>query len=156
MAVLSSVDELEALLNDRPDETRTYQLDPSAAADLLRVIRSADSGSKAREMDSAEVEELARYLQMPVEELQRPLTVSAIACSGCGRWLTILDIAKTGVDDGFHSKARLADVLSGRAGQFVTVRGKDGGRFANCSSCSRKSDTPIFVYTCGVNAYAWA
>jgi len=84
--------------------------------------------------------------------------VSDLGCSGCGRRLTILDLAKTAVEDGHHSTAILAAVLTGKAGPWVTVRGKDGGRHANCSSCGRRSDVPFDSY--GSDAcpeyYVWA
>lgn len=156
MPVLQSLEEFQALLVDRPEQTRTFQIDPGIAADLHEIIQLARSGAKMREMDSAEIEELARYLEVPVGELATPMTVSDIRCSGCGRRLNITDLAKTGVDDGLHAKGRLAAVLCGKAGQWVTVRGKDGGRFANCSACGRMSATPFIDYTCGVVAYAWA
>jgi len=69
MAVLQSVDELEALLDDRPEETRTYQVDPNVAGEVLQAIRSVDSGVRVREMNASEVSELARYLSVPIEEL---------------------------------------------------------------------------------------
>jgi hypothetical protein len=156
MAVLQSVEELEALLTDRPDRTHTYQIAPSVVPRMIEAVRSASSGAKTREMESAEVEDLARYLEVPVEELHGPFTVFDAACSGCGRRLNILDVAKTGVDDAFHSKSRLVAVLSGSAGHWLTVRGEDGGRFVNCFSCGRKSDMPFNYYDCGVTAYAWA
>lgn len=152
------IEELEALLDDRPEETRTYQVDPSIAVEMLEAIRSVDSGRKVRKMDAPEVAELARYLSVPIEEFQGPFTVSDIGCSGCGRRLTILDLAKTAVDHGLHSTAAMAAVLTGKAGRWVTVRGKDGGRYANCSACGRQSDVPFDSYTSDVCplAYAWA
>jgi hypothetical protein len=158
MAVLQSLEELEALLDDRPEVTRTYQVDPSIAAEMLEAIRSLDSGVKVRQMTAPEVAELAQYLSISVEEFSGPLTVSDIGCSGCGRRFTILDIAKTAVDDGLHAKALLAAVLTGKAGTWVTVRGKDGGRYANCSACGLRSEVPIDAYStdaCPV-AYVWA
>jgi hypothetical protein len=156
VAVLQSVDELEALLKDRPDQSRTYKIDPGVVDEMIEFIRSHPSGANSRTMDPAEVEELARYLDVAVEDFPGRLTVTDIACSGCGRRLTILDIAKTGVDNGLHSRELMAAVLTGRAGQWVTVRGKDGGRFVDCAACGLESVTPIDDYACSPVAYAWA
>ena len=159
MAVLQSLEELEVLLDDRPSETHTFKVAPNAAAEILETVRSLDYGLSIREMDAAEVKELAQYLEVAAEDFQGPLTVSDLGCSGCGRRLSILDLAKTGVDEGLHSKEMLAAVLTGNAGQWVTVRGKDGGRHANCSACGLRSGAPFETYATSFacpNYYVWA
>jgi|GEM_PF-2979850 len=159
MPVLQSLEELEVLLDDRPNETRTYRVAPNAAAEILGAVRSLDNGLRIREMDTSEVEELAQYLEVASEDFQGPLTVSDLSCSGCGRRLSILDLAKTGVEDALHSKEMLAAVLTGNAGQWVTVRGRDGGRHANCSACGRLSDAPFDSYSTSLECpvyYVWA
>jgi hypothetical protein len=154
-AMLGTVAELEALMENRPDQTRTYQLDPSAD-DLITFIKSLEPNGPTRFMDSSEMAELARYLGLPVDEFHGTFTVADITCPGCGRRATILDLAKTGVDRGWHTVPELAAVLSGKAGKWVTVRGKDGGRRFDCAECGRESESTFYDYLCDPFGYLYA
>jgi hypothetical protein len=149
MTMLHSLAEFESLVENRPEHSRTYQIDPAIAAEIWKAIPDwrAPSGP-VREMNPAEMCELASYLEIPVTEFREPYSVSDISCRGCGRHLTMLDFAKTGVDAGLHPKALIAQVLTGRAGMWVTIRGLDGGRYANCATCGKQSPTPFIHYAC--------
>ena len=157
MALLNSLAEFESLLENRPEHTRTYQIAPTIAPEMHKVIQAREivSDLRWRVMNPTEMQELASYLEISVAELHGPFSVSDIHCHGCGRHLTILDIAKTSVDTGLHSKAVLAQVMTGHAGQWVTVRGQDGGRYADCAACGQKSQAPFKLYACPVY-YLWA
>jgi len=154
MTVLQSVADLQAILDDRPDQTHTYQLDPAAADDLVTFIKSLDPGGPVRLMTSSEVEELHRYLG--IDESHATYSVADITCDGCGRRATILDFAKTGVDRGWHTTQQLAAVLTGKTGKWVTVRGKDGGRRFDCADCGRESSTALYAYLCDPFGYLYA
>lgn len=156
MALLESVDELRALLADRPTQTVTYRVDAAIGAEVNGLMRSvsADSGRPIRLMTAAERGELANYLGMPAGELYEDMAVSDFACTGCGRLLTMLDFAKTSIDRGIHTKSALASVLSGRAGHWVTVDGTDGGRPVRCAACGRAYPASGFIYDCPTGGYA--
>lgn len=124
-------DDVRTLLADRPAQTRTHRV-PS---DVLKKIQ-LDSSDHLRIMDHDEVVELAGYLGEPVEGLQGPFMVVDVHCQDCDRHLTFLDFAKTAVDQGAHDHAQLREVLAGRRGAWLTIRGRDGGRPVTCSSCS--------------------
>jgi hypothetical protein len=149
MTMLHSLAEFESLVENRPEHSRTYQIDPAIATEVRKAIpvRRAASGP-VREMNPAEMRELASYLEIPVSEFRGPYSVSDITCRSCGRHLTMLDFAKTSVDAGLHSKALVAQVLTGRAGIWVTIRGLDGGRYANCAACGQQSHTRFIHYAC--------
>src|SRR4051794_5318009 len=123
MRQLSQPSELHELLADRPGQTHTYRVTEDVFASL-----SDDTAGDLRTMDDAEVAELARYLGVEPGELSGDFRVVEVSCQSCSRTLTVLDFAKTAVDDDQHDRDALAEVLSGRAGQWVTVRGQDGGR----------------------------
>lgn len=156
MTVLRSAADLQALLEDRPGRTHTYQIIPASADDVTTFIRSLNSGPVMRDMSVAEIGELARYLDIPAAELYGTYSFSDCSCAGCGRHLTLMDMAKTGVDRGFHSKEQLAAVLTGKAGQWVTVRGKDGGREINCSACGQVCSASVINYLCFPVQYFYA
>jgi hypothetical protein len=153
--VIQSVAELEAMLADRPEHTRTYQISEVGADDVIRYITTHDSGVPMRVMSPAEVEDLARYLGTPAGQFHGPYSFSDTTCAGCGRRVTLLDMAKTGVDQGLHSKEQLAAVLTGKAGKWVTVRGKDGGRRVDCAACGRECKEHI-DYECVPDGYLYA
>jgi len=155
--MLHSLEEIDALVASRPEKTRTYQLDPTIAPEVIRKIQDGrpNNGLRLRTMNPAEADELARYLEVPATEFHGPFTVSDIRCHGCGRHLTMLDVAKTGVDTGLHLRTTLAQVLTGRFGQWLTVRGQDGGRYADCAACGQKSPYPFEEYGEDYN-YMWA
>lgn len=129
MQDLTSQEELAQLLRNRPSETHTYQLSRGVVVD-----RSADAGP-LRLMTTGELEELANYLKVSPAQLQGEFLVADTSCDKCKRRLTILDFVKTAVDKGHHGLAELAGVLSGVGGDWVTVRGKDGGRPVDCAGC---------------------
>ncbi|MFK0050506.1 hypothetical protein ACIQU4_41690 [Streptomyces sp. NPDC090741] len=88
-----------------------------------------------RVLDEAETQELAAYLDTPAASLKGPLRVFEATCSSCGRRITFLDFVKTAVELGQHSKGGLRDVLTGKGGEWITVRGRDGGRPVSCAGC---------------------
>lgn len=160
MTMLRSLTEFESLVDNRPEQSRTYQVDPAIAPEIRKAIRvmKANGTPRVRRMSPAEMRELAGYLDISVADFHGPITVSDITCQGCGRHLSVLDIAKTSVDTGLHTKALLAKVLTGQAGHWVTIRGRDGGRYADCAACGLQSPTPFEDYECapGPDGYEWA
>lgn len=124
-------DDVRTLLADRPAETKTHRVPPG----VLKKIQ-LDSSDHLRTMDHEEVVELAEYLGEPAESLQGPFLVVDMRCQECDRHLTFLDFAKTAVEQGAHDHAQLREVLAGRQGAWLTIRGRDGGRPVTCSSCS--------------------
>lgn len=150
MTMLHSLAEFESLVENRPEKSRTYQIDPAIATEVREAIRARKPSEslQVRMMNPAEMHELASYLEIPVTEFRGPFSISDMTCSGCGRHLTMLDFAKTSVDAGLHSKALLAPVLTGKAGHWVTIRGLDGGRHVDCATCGRKSGDPFAHYEC--------
>ncbi|MFF1542717.1 hypothetical protein [Streptomyces sp. NPDC058291] len=120
------------LLAHRPEATRTYPVAPDVLARL-----PLDTSPRLRTMDEGETQELAEHLEVSEEAIGGPLKVIDAQCSHCERVITFLDFAKTAVDDGQHDLARLREVLTGRDGAWITVRGRDGGRPVRCARCDR-------------------
>jgi hypothetical protein len=130
---ITSKAQLDALRDDPPEQTQTWLVDESATD-----VPSLDPGPAMREMTSDEVDEMAEYLELEAGELDGPFYVAKdVRCPNCDRATTFLDFIKTAVDSGLHDKALVREVLTGRAGRWITVVGKDGGREAVCVSCER-------------------
>lgn len=148
---LTSEDEIRRLLADRPATTRTYQV----ARELIGRL-PLDTRRELREMDDAETLELADYLEVAVEKLDGPFRVVDSHCPSCERHITFLDFAKTATKDGPHQVAQLRDVLSGRGGAWITIRGRDGGRPVTCAGCghSMRSRGGYSEYSSSSYAYA--
>lgn len=152
MLVLVTEDEVREMLAHRPEHTRTY---PVAADVLHRITR--DNHPAMRGLDAAEVTELAAYLGVPAAELAGPFeVVDGLHCGACGRRLSFLDFVKTAVDLGRHSPDQLAEVLTGRAGAWITIRGRDGGRPVHCAGCGRPETRPMAYSEYSNRHYAYA
>ena len=126
---IKSESEILELLDDRPEVTRTYRVLPEV---LGRIPLDE---MRLRTMTDSEVHELAEYLKVDVDELRVPFRVVRARCDSCERRITFLDFVHTAVKQGMHSVDQLRDILTGRAGAFITVRGRDGGREVICFSC---------------------
>ncbi len=96
-----------------------------------------------REMDEAETLKLAEYLEVPAQDLRGPLKVVDVRCPSCTRRLSFLDFAKTAVELGAHGKEDLRHVLTGKSGEWITIRGRDGGRPVNCAQCGHDVPRPM-------------
>lgn len=125
-----TLDEVLEFIETRPEKTRTYQVPDGVIAALPLT-----EAPYMRTMDEAETQELAEYLETPAASLKGPLKVFEAKCSSCGRRITFLDFAKTAVELGQHPKEGLRDVLTGNGGEWITIRGRDGGRPVNCAQC---------------------
>lgn len=140
------------MLEDRPAETRTYAV-PRELLDQIQL----DTAPDLRELTDDEVNELAAYLETSPDELDGPFRVADASCGECGRRISFVDFVKTGVDEGQHDRQELAEVLSGRAGAWVTIRGQDGGRPVKCAECGelvRALRLDYSEYSGGGYAYA--
>ncbi|MET9886488.1 hypothetical protein ABZZ20_25790 [Streptomyces sp. NPDC006430] len=130
-----TLDEVLEHLKNRPETTHTYRV----PVGLIAALPLTEAPGM-RVLDEAETQELAHYLGTPASSLKGPLKVLDSRCSECSRRITFLDFAKTAVDLGFHPKDGLRDVLTGKGGEWITIRGRDGGRPVNCAQCG--NDVP--------------
>jgi hypothetical protein len=131
MRTLTSEDEIRRLLQDRPEYTQTYQV----SEDLASRIPLDATG--LRRMEESELRELADYLEVEVDYLRGPFRVVDAECPRCGRRITFLDFVQTAVNEGVHDRSELRTILTGEAGNWITVRGRDGGRPVRCSRCQQ-------------------
>jgi hypothetical protein len=148
---LTSEEEIRRLLDDRPERTQTYRVPPNLVGRI-----PLDTRVKLRSMDDAETRELADYLGIAVEDLDRPLRVVDAGCPHCERRITFLDFVQTAVQTGQHERAQLREILTGRAGAWITIRGRDGGRPVVCAHCGQIARMPngYSEYSSGSYAYA--
>lgn len=130
LRTIDTEQELLQMLQKRPDVTTTYRVPKELLGRMPR-----DEAVPLRMMTDAEVHELSEYLEVTVEQLKGPFRVVEATCSNCRRRLTFLDFAKTAVDKAQHDRAQLRDVLTGKAGWWITIRGRDGGRPVVCAGC---------------------
>jgi hypothetical protein len=107
MATISSGEEIARLLQDRPQNTHTYQMTQELASRI-----PLDSVG-LRRMHDSEMQELADYLSVEVESLRGPFRVVDADSPRCGRRITFLDFAKTAITEGAHDRAELSAVLAG-------------------------------------------
>jgi hypothetical protein len=104
----------------------------------LGEVKFPEAGPGMREMNRDEVLEMAKYLEIEPSELRGPFLVDKnLICPNCGRHSTFLDFIKTAVDAQLHDKELVRAVLSGRAGRFITIRGKVADRTLVCVKCQR-------------------
>jgi hypothetical protein len=136
MVNVKTAEEIQRLLDDRPERTQTYRVEANL------VSRVSDSRAELRTMDDAETSELADYLEVAVENLKGPLRVVDARCTHCQRRITFLDFVQTAVRSGHHDRAELRAVLTGKAGAWITIRGRDGGRAVTCFRCGQLARTP--------------
>lgn len=130
MQTITTEQELLRMLKERPEKTTTY----AVTKELLgRIPR--DDAAPLRVMTADEVHELSEYLETPAHTLGGSFHVADIKCPKCARQLTFLDFVKTASEGGHHERSHLRDVLTGKAGSFITIRGKDGGRPVACAAC---------------------
>jgi hypothetical protein len=150
MRTLTSEEEIRRLLQDRPEYTQTYQVSGDLAA---RIPLDAIG---LRRMDESEVRELADYLEVEVDYLRGPFRVMDADCPSCGRRITFLDFVQTAVDEGVHDRSELRTILTGEAGNWITVRGRDGGRPVRCSRCQQTLRMPGEYSEYSSSNYAYA
>jgi hypothetical protein len=147
-----TLDEVLGTLEDRPDTTQTYRV-PSGTISKL----PSDETPEMRSLADREVTELAAYLEVSATELRGPFKVVDIKCPSCSRLITFLDFARTAVEFGAHGKEELRSVLTGKNGEWITVRGRDGGRPVHCAQCGNaipRKDVPYSEYQSRDYAYA--
>lgn len=150
MAEVTPAREIRRLLTERPARTRTFRV----SRQVLSTV-PLDTRVRLRAMTKPEVRELAEYLDVSPEQLDGPFKVVRANCPSCDRRLTFPDFVETAVKRRAHSKAALRDVLTGRAGAWLTIRGRDGGRPVTCGGCgatARMSD--YSEYSSSSYAYA--
>jgi len=115
-----------------------------------------DKKVRLRSMSKAEVQELADYLGARVDELDGPFKVVRANCPHCERLITFLDFVQTGVKKRAHTKAALRDILTGRAGAWITIRGADGGRPVLCARCGESARMANDYSEYSSSSYAYA
>ncbi|MEV3929673.1 MULTISPECIES: hypothetical protein [unclassified Streptomyces] len=141
-----SYDEVVRMLRDRPEKTRTYEVESGVIERL-----PTDTPACLRPMNEDEVRELADYLQVSPSALRGPFHVVDHTCSSCARTTTFLDFVKTAVDAQVHGRDTLRSVLTDAEASWVTVRGRDGGRPVMCADCG---DVLLGALKCGGGEYS--
>jgi hypothetical protein len=144
-----SEEDVRSMLDDRPERTQTRP----TSREVIAVI-PADSKVELRTLGDDETKQLADYLGVDPSELDGPFQVVEASCEGCGRQLTFLDFVQTAVDEGAHEREQLRDVLTGRAGAWITIRGQDGGRGVTCIVCGMRRSSDYSEYSSSSYAYA--
>jgi hypothetical protein len=134
MARHISQQQLQDLLTDCPAKTETYEIDVF----VVEQVQHDYAAGQRRLMTDAETSEFATFLNVSPNALVGPLEVDPAACERCGRDVTFLDFAKSGVDQGVHSIPALASILTSRDKAWVTVVGRDGGRDIRCGKCGAR------------------
>lgn len=151
MRTIESEDEVRRLLHDRPRRTQTYRV-PDGSLERLPV----DDDRRLRELDDAEIGELASFLEVDASDLRGPFRVVDAACPSCDRRLGFVDFVRTAVASDVHDRDLLRDVLTGRAGTWLTVRGLDGGRPVLCADCGSLARLPNGYSEYSSSQYAYA
>jgi 1-acyl-sn-glycerol-3-phosphate acyltransferase len=145
-----SEDEVRGLLENLPEKTQTHPVE----RDLLSRL-PVDAKVELRALNDDEVRELAEYLEVDSAELDGPFRVVDAKCDNCGRQISFLDFVHSAVDEGAHEKDQLRDVLTGRAGAWLTIRGTDGGRPVTCIVCGALARVSEYSEYSG-SSYAYA
>jgi hypothetical protein len=141
-----SYDDVVQMLRERPEQTRTYEVESGVIQRL-----PLDTPECLRSMNEDEVQELADYLQTSSSALRGPFQVVDHTCSRCARPTTFLDFVKTAIDAQQHSRDELRSVLTDAKAEWLTVRGRDGGRPVLCAKCG---DPLLGALRCGGGEYS--
>lgn len=149
MTSFTPIAEVRRNLERRPAKTRTYRI----RSDAFRKVAPKQKKDQRR-LTTAEIAELAEYLGVRPTSLKGPFVVPDASCQNCGRHITFLDFVDTGVGLRAHSRETLRDVLTGRSGAWLTVRGLDGGRPIDCFNCGRRVGLDEYCYMSSGYAYA--
>lgn len=145
-----SEEDIRRLLDDRPEKTQTYPV-PRELMDRIPL----DTKAELRAISDDETRELADYLEADVSELDGPFKVVEASCPNCNRQISFLDFVQTAVDEKAHELGRLREILTGRGGAWITIRGRDGGRAVICVGCGQVARTPDYSeYSSSSYAYA--
>lgn len=151
MRTLDSAEEVRRLLGDRPHRTRTYRVPAESLRDVAR-----DSDRELRTLSDSEVREVADFLEVDVAELKGPFKVVDTTCPSCERQLGFVDFVRTAVSTDVHDRDRLREVLTGRDGHWLTIRGLDGGRPVLCVRCGQVARMPNGYSEYSSSSYAYA
>ena len=166
MPSITSLQQYNYLITNRPTHTTTYQIDDAIATEAL-----AKANAGLRQMTDAEgnsthttppailisvesVVELAKYLDEATEQLQGPFYVDPALQCACGRQMTFTDFVSTVIESGLHDKKMIADILCGRAGTWITIGGKASVRSVRCCACDESRTYMNHNYSGGTYAYA--
>ncbi|WP_024120980.1 hypothetical protein [Bacillus halotolerans] len=150
---ITSKEQFEKLIQDRPEYTETWHVNKLIAEEILLGTKTENM----REMTPFEISELAQYLDVEEENLQGPFFVDkTLFCPKCKRSMTFYDFVKTAIETetGRHSKGLIAEILSGRNGHWVTIRGKKHEREVICTNCNKGIKYKNHTYTSRNYAYA--
>ena len=146
-----SEEDVRRLLDDRPDKTQTH---PVSREVLERV--PLDTKTELRTVDDDETKQLAEYLEVEVSDLDGPFRVVEAKCVNCDRQLAFLDFVKTAVDEGAHDREQLVEILTGRGGAWIPIRGRDGGRAVICIGCGQPGRLSEGYSEYSSSSYAYA
>lgn len=149
MRTIESEAEVRRLLENRPHRTRTYRVDAES-------LQKLDSDRELRELTKSEVQDVADFLEVDLSDLQGPFKVVDAACPSCERRLGFLDFVRTAVHSEAHDRDLLREVLTGRAGYWLTIRGLDGGRPVICARCGQIARLPNGYSEYSSSSYAYA
>ena len=106
-----------------------------------------------RAITEEETTELAEYLGVSKENFQGPFYLeSYLKCSFCERQISFIDIVKAATEK--HSKDLMAQVLCGKKGYWVTVKGKDDSLGVKCIRCGSNVTNELYHYVNSQYAYA--
>jgi hypothetical protein len=151
MRTIDSEDGVRELLAQRQHRTRTYRVPDGSLARL-----PLDNERRLREIDDAELQEVADFLEVDRGELHGPFKVVEASCPNCERRLGFVDFIRTAVQTDVHDRDRLREVLTGRAGSWLTIRGLDGGRPVICGDCGLIARLPNGYSEYSSSSYAYA
>ncbi len=151
MRTIESRDELLRLFEQRPHRTYTYRVPDGYLEDL-----PVDDERELRSLTDSEVQDVADFLEVDPADLAGPFEVVDASCPYCERRLGFLDFVQTAVSTQAHGRELLRDVLTGRGGTWLTIRGMDGGRPVICAECGQvgRLSTGYSEYRSRTYAYA--
>ena len=139
-------DELQLLLNNRPIKSKMVEVEKSA----MEIVKTTKA---LRAITEEETIELAEYLGVSKEDFQGPFYLeSCLKCNFCTRQISFIDIVKAATEK--HSKDLMAQVLCGKKGYWVTVKGKDDSLGVKCIKCGTDVANNLYHYVNSQYAYA--
>ena len=149
---LTSIEHLRKLINNRPKKTQTFLIPEEIKEEAKKVIDLVKPLSEYRQLTPKEVNEIADYLKVDVEQLQGPFYVDKEQiCPKCSRKNTFLDITKTAIEQDIHVREMIIDVITGTRDYWVTIFGTGDMREFFCLDCG--SGVVQQGYKC--DSYAW-
>ncbi|CAG8811238.1 10184_t:CDS:1, partial [Racocetra persica] len=135
--------QLKELIDNRKSYTKTYRVDENA----FEYVKSM-TDENMKEDNEVEISLIAKLLNADKKSLKGTFKSGEVYCE-CGRKICFSDFIYTIIERKIHDKDKIAKVLKGESGIWMTVAGKNEKRSVKCYQCGKDNEYVSHNYTSG-------